>query len=83
MMAKIIIEVEFSSPSEAAITLRALSPDNTPLPKNMKFEMKSDENRLIVLLEYNGKISTLLSTLDDILASMKIVGDVVTLSGET
>ncbi|MBS7288498.1 MAG: hypothetical protein KIH01_07065 [Candidatus Freyarchaeota archaeon] len=62
--------------------LRTLLPDNTPLPKGMKLEMKSAGCKLIIFLEYNGSTSTLLSTLDDILASMKIACDVTTLVGQ-
>ncbi len=82
MIAKVIIEVDFLSPSDAAITLRSLSPDNAPLPRDMKLEMKVDENTLTIFLEYNGNINTLLSTLDDILASIKIVGGITTLTGK-
>lgn len=82
MMARVIIEVEFSSPFEASVTLGVLLPDNTPLPKGMKLEMKSTGYKLIIFLEYDGSTSTLLSTLDDILASMKIAGDVAALVGK-
>ncbi|MEM1657687.1 MAG: KEOPS complex subunit Pcc1 [Candidatus Jordarchaeales archaeon] len=76
MNAKVVIEVEFSSSFEAEVTLKTLSPDNAPLPKNMKLSMERNENKLLIFLEYTGSISTLLSTLDDILASMKIIEDV-------
>lgn len=76
MKAKVVVEVEFSSPLEAEVTLKTLLPDNAPLPKNMKLSMERKENILLIFLEYTGNINTLLSTLDDILASMKIVEDV-------
>ncbi len=76
MKAKITVEINFKSPSEASTILKALLPDNTPIPTGMELEMNIDGCKMNIFLSYTGNLNTLISTLDDILSNMKVVSDI-------
>ncbi|MEW6222082.1 MAG: KEOPS complex subunit Pcc1 [Candidatus Hadarchaeota archaeon] len=47
---------------------RAIGPDNLPAPRGMKILTKVVGRRVVTWVELDGKIETLISTLDDLLA---------------
>ena len=46
----------------------ALGPDNLQIPKGLKITTKAKGKRVMSVIELEGKIETLLATLDDLLA---------------
>tara|TARA_B100000949_G_C14220447_1_gene424358 strand:- start:385 stop:609 length:225 start_codon:yes stop_codon:yes gene_type:complete len=50
------------------IVNRSLSPDNVDFPKELKFKQKIQKNAIILDIDSNGNIDTLLNTTDELLA---------------
>ena len=50
------------------IVNRSLSPDNVDFPKELKFKQKIQKNAIVLDIDSNGNIDTLLNTTDELLA---------------
>tara|TARA_B100001167_G_C16542168_1_gene199507 strand:+ start:323 stop:547 length:225 start_codon:yes stop_codon:yes gene_type:complete len=50
------------------IVNRSLSPDNVDFPKELKFKQKIQKNAILLDIDSNGNIDTLLNTTDELLA---------------
>ena len=50
------------------IVNRSLSPDNVDFPKELKFKQKIQKNAIVLDIDSNGNIDTLLNTIDELLA---------------
>ncbi|MEM3422022.1 MAG: KEOPS complex subunit Pcc1 [Candidatus Hadarchaeum sp.] len=66
MQAKVICEYEKDKMAKAVA--KALAPDNLGLPKGMQVSTVSRGNKVVSLVKLDGKLETLLATLDDLLA---------------
>jgi len=66
MRAKVVCEYENNSISRAIAA--ALKPDNIQAPKNIKIATAARGRRVVTTFEMDGKIETLLATLDDLLS---------------
>ncbi|MEN3048447.1 MAG: KEOPS complex subunit Pcc1 [Candidatus Caldarchaeales archaeon] len=68
---------EFCDGLEAEGVMRAVAPDNEPLPKGLRIEMKLEGRRLRVLVECSRGTDSLLATVDDILSAVHLAERVV------
>jgi len=68
MKARVKILVEFKSDAEARAIYGSLKPDNINLPEGLEIEMNIDKKLLIIDFSSIGKLDTLISTIDDLLA---------------
>lgn len=66
MRAKVICEYENNSISRAIA--EALKPDNILAPQGIKTATAARGRRVVTTVEMDGKIETLLATLDDLLS---------------
>lgn len=65
MHAKVVCIYEKNSTSRAIAA--ALRPDNLRIPAGVQISTRQRGDRVITILEIDGKIETLLATLDDLL----------------
>ncbi|MEM2889752.1 MAG: KEOPS complex subunit Pcc1 [Candidatus Hadarchaeum sp.] len=66
MQAKVVCE--YKNSKVAMAVAKALAPDNLGLSKGMLVSTVSKGNKMVSLIELDGKLETLLATLDDLLA---------------
>ncbi len=66
------LEIKFNTPKEAEIALRSIKPDNYPLPRGLQLSMEVRDNVVHVYVECERTVSSLLTTLDDILSMMNL-----------
>lgn len=66
------LKIEFNTPEEAKIALRSIEPDNYPLPRGLQLSMEVRDNVVYVYVECERTLSSLLTTLDDILSMMNL-----------
>lgn len=66
MRAKVICGYEKRKAAEAIAA--ALQPDNLQAPKGVRVKTRVDDGRVTTSVELDGRIETLLATLDDLLA---------------
>jgi hypothetical protein len=67
------IRVSFSNPREAEAVSKALQPDDAETPSYLKVETISKGRYVESKIVCEGKLETLISTLDDILGSIVMV----------
>lgn len=65
MRAKVVCEYKNGSISRSIAS--ALAPDNLQAPENVKIVTKAEGRLVVTEIELDGKVETLLSTLDDLL----------------
>ncbi|MCS6788314.1 MAG: KEOPS complex subunit Pcc1 [Aigarchaeota archaeon] len=68
---------EFCDELEAEAVMRAIAPDNEPLPKGLRVEMTLEGRRMRVLVECSRGTDSLLATVDDVLSAVHLVERVV------
>ncbi len=68
MKIKVKILIDFKEGRISEAVYGSLKPDNIDLPKRLDIEMKVEGNQLIIDFSSTGKIETLISTIDDLLA---------------
>ncbi len=68
MRAELILEYGDSKVAEAIA--RAVSPDNFKTPKGLSIRTVRKANKVITKLDHDGKFSTLIATIDDLLFSV-------------
>ena len=60
--------MHFEEEGIAELVMKALAPDNEPLPKGLSIEMRREGNAVIFKILCSRSVKSLLATLDDILA---------------
>ncbi|MCD6535724.1 MAG: CTAG/PCC1 family protein [Thaumarchaeota archaeon] len=60
--------MHFEEERIAELVMKALAPDNEPLPKGLSIEMRREGNAVIFKILCSRSVKSLLATLDDILA---------------
>ncbi len=68
MYAELILEYTDSKVAEAIA--RAVSPDNFKTPKGLSIRTVRKANKVITKLDHDGKFSTFIATIDDLLFSV-------------
>ena len=68
MHAELILEYGDSKVAEAIA--RAVSPDNFKTPKGLSISTVRKANKVITRLDHDGKFSTFIATIDDLLFSV-------------
>ncbi len=66
MEAKVVCS--YRSPRAAKAVTRALEPDNLKLPEGLAVSTKAAGSKAVTEIELDGRMETLLATLDDLLA---------------
>ncbi|MEN2973964.1 MAG: KEOPS complex subunit Pcc1 [Candidatus Caldarchaeales archaeon] len=66
------LSLEFKDLEEAMIALRAIQPDNYPLPSGLSIHMEAEGCKVYVYIESSRTIRSVLATLDDVLAMMNL-----------
>jgi hypothetical protein len=56
---------------------RALQPDNLKLPEGLEISTKTSGGEVVSVIELDGKIETLLATVDDLLACTQTAENVL------
>lgn len=77
MMNRAEIRIRFCDPSEAQLVFKAINPDNAPLPKGMELRCEVSGDELLVTVETVRPVESLLSTIDDLLNSIKLAETVI------
>ena len=67
------IRVSFSNPREAEAVSKALQPDDAETPSYLKVSTVSKGRRIESNIICEGRLETLISTIDDILGSIVMV----------
>jgi hypothetical protein len=62
--------LEYDDPKVAEAIARAVSPDNFKTPKGLAITTVRKANKVITKLDHNGKFSTFIATIDDLLFSV-------------
>lgn len=63
------IKMIFDDSSIAELVMRALHPDNEPLPRDIELSARKNDNEIAFEIRSRRTIMSLLATLDDIFAS--------------
>ena len=76
-MTKTELELEISNSDRKLIKAiyEALNPDNIEFPEGLRISLEKSEEKLIVKIESNRKIETLISTVDEILENIQSLVD--------
>ena len=75
MRAKVVCGYKKREAAEAIAA--ALQPDNLQAPKGVRVRTRVDNGRVTTLVELDGRIETLLATLDDLLACTSTAEDML------
>lgn len=67
------IKMSFDDSSIAKLVLKALQPDNEPLPSGMELSSRMSDGEVVFEIRSRRPIMSLLATLDDIIASAILV----------
>lgn len=65
MQAEIILE--YANPRVAEAIAKAVSPDNFKTPKGLSIKTIREAKKVITTVKWNGKLPTLIATVDDLL----------------
>ncbi len=63
------LRMRFEDDSIADLIMKALQPDNEPLPRNLELSVRRSDDAVIFEIRANRPIQSILATLDDIIAS--------------
>ncbi|MHA2426099.1 MAG: KEOPS complex subunit Pcc1 [Candidatus Thorarchaeota archaeon] len=66
------IQLEFKSNEDATQVLRAINPDNSPLPPGISIQTRVDTNRLSIIIECERGIDSLRATVEDIMSAIDL-----------
>jgi len=66
------LKIRFCSESEAESILRAIEPDNYPLPQGLSIEAKLEGSTLSFEIVCDRGPESLLSTIDDLLSAIQL-----------
>lgn len=75
MRAKVVCSYEKQDVAKAIAA--AIQPDNLQAPKGVRVKTRMDDARVITSVEFDGRIETLLATLDDLLACISTAQSVL------
>ncbi|MHA1917186.1 MAG: KEOPS complex subunit Pcc1 [Candidatus Ranarchaeia archaeon] len=67
------LTIQFDSKEEAENALKALEPDNKPLPDSIQIETKVEKSKYIIKIKIDGVIPTLINTLDEFLTHIDLI----------
>ncbi|MCS6788500.1 MAG: KEOPS complex subunit Pcc1 [Aigarchaeota archaeon] len=71
------LRIEFCDELEAERVLKAIAPDNEPLPRGLRVEMRQEGKQLLVLVECSRGTDSLLATVDDVLSAIHLAERVI------
>lgn len=77
MKMRALIQTWYSNPRISKAVSMAVSPDNLKIPPGLKILTKRRGNRVISEVVLEGRIETLLNTLDDLMACTRTAESVV------
>ncbi len=63
------IQLEYKDEKTADAIAKAVSPDNFKTPLGLKVKTVRENNRVITVIECDGKLATFTATIDDLLFS--------------
>jgi hypothetical protein len=63
------IQLEYKDEKTADAIAKAVSPDNFKTPVGLQVKTVRENNRVITVIECNGKLATFTATIDDLLFS--------------
>jgi hypothetical protein len=63
------IQLEYKDEKTADAIAKALSPDNYKTPLGLQVRTVRENNRVITVIECDGKLATFIATIDDLLFS--------------
>jgi hypothetical protein len=63
------IQLEYKDEKTADAIAKAVSPDNFKTPVGLQFKTVRENNRVITVIECDGKLATFTATIDDLLFS--------------
>ncbi len=66
------IKLDFQSSVVAKQILEAISPDNTPLPKDLTIDCSVKGTKLLITIECERSIDSLGATLEDIMSAIDL-----------
>jgi hypothetical protein len=66
------ITLEYKNEKTAQAVAEAVSPDNFKAPVDLQIQTDQENNKVVTQIECEGKLSTLISTIDDLLFSASI-----------
>jgi hypothetical protein len=66
------IKVTFSSSEDAERTLKAISPDNKPVPSGLEIEAKTNNKDLMIKVFCQRGLDSLRATLEDIMSAVDL-----------
>ncbi len=64
------ISLEYQDPKTAAAIAKAVSPDNIKTPQGLSVKTELRERTVVTDIRLEGKIATLIATIDDLLSSV-------------
>jgi len=65
-----VLRLVFKDSWEAELASKAIEPDNYPLPRGLRLEMRRSGREVFIRIECKRSIPSLLTTIDDILSMM-------------
>ena len=66
------IQLEFESNEDATHVLKAINPDNSPLPPGIVIQTSVEKNRLLIRIECERGIDSLRATVEDIMSAIDL-----------
>nr|MDO8078067.1 KEOPS complex subunit Pcc1 [Candidatus Freyarchaeota archaeon] len=79
---RVKINIEYGNQEHAETLTKSLIPDNKPLPRNMSIDMTARGGEAKIIVDCDCRVETLLSTIDDILASLYLAESLIPLAEE-
>ena len=67
------LTIKYDTKEEAENALKALEPDNKPLPESIEIETSVEESKYVIKIKINGVIPTLINTLDEFLTHIDLI----------
>ncbi len=66
------ININFATSEIASHVLRAISPDNTPLPDGLDIGVVSNETELTIIIETSRSLDSFRGTIEDIMSAIDL-----------
>jgi hypothetical protein len=71
-MMTVEIKIAFASTQDAERTLKAISPDNKPLPSGLAIEAKTNNKELVIKVFCQRGLDSLRATLEDLMSAVDL-----------
>lgn len=82
MKAKVEMVYEAKTEEHARAIAGAIKPENEATPPNMKITTSVERTDIVITLKFNGKMESLIYTLDDLLEHMEMAENVLGVEDE-